>query len=406
MAHFKYTALSRDGEKVSGVVEAYNEVDASRRVKEDYGMVLKLSPVRVIKPASGLLSAEVGGNRLNAKAFTVMCSQFGTILSAGVPVSQAVGLIAERTTDKALKKLLTAVASDVENGRSLSAAFAEHGGKFLPLTFIETIRSGEESGNIEKAFNSMYEHFDKQSKMASKVRGAMAYPLFVMVVAVAVVVVLMVAVVPTFLEMFREFDAELPLLTKMLIAVSDFFRYNGIWLGAFLLIVFVSVRLYGGTPKGRVNLGRLQLKLPVLGNVALLNAASQFANSMTTLLDSGLSMTRAVNITARVMDNAYLSEAIGKLSAEVEEGRSLGASMRAQGLMPNILVDMTAIGEESGELAKTLHTVAKFYDNELDQAILSALAKLEPATLVLLGGVAGFIVLAVYGAMFTLYAAM
>ena len=117
-------------------------------------------------------------------------------------------------------------------------------------------------------------------------------------------------------------------------------------------------------------------------------------------------MTRAVNVTAKVMDNAYLSEAIGKLSAEVEEGRSLGASMRAQGLMPNILVDMTAIGEESGELAKTLHTVAKFYDNELDQAILSALAKLEPATLVLLGGVAGFIVLAVYGAMFTLYAAM
>ena len=406
MAHFKYTALSRDGEKVSGVVEAYNEVDASRRVKEDYGMVLKLSPVRVIKPASGLLSAEVGGNRLNAKAFTVMCSQFAIILSAGVPLARAVALIAERTTDKPLKKLLGLVATDVENGRSISAAFAEHGSKLLPLTFVETIHAGEESGNIENSFNSMYEHFDKQSKMAAKVRGAMAYPLFVMVVAVAVVVVLMVAVVPTFLEMFREFDARLPLPTRMLIAMSDFFRYNGIWLALAITITALGIKLYGGTAKGRINLGKVQLKLPILGDIALLNAASQFANAMTTLMESGLPMTRAVNITSRVMDNAFLSGEVGKLSGDLEEGRSLGASMRAQAVMPNILIDMTAVGEESGELAKTLHTVARFYDAELDQAIQSALAKMEPALLIVLGGVAGFIVLAVYLAMFTLYSSM
>ena len=406
MAHFKYTAQSRDGEKVTGVIEAFNEVDASRRVKEDYGMVLKLSPVRIMKPTSGIFAAEIGGNRLNPKAFTVMCSQFATILSAGVPLSMAVPLIAERTTDKVLKKLLTAVAADVENGRSISAAFAEHGGKFLPLTFIETIRSGEESGGIEKAFNSMYEHFDKQSKMGAKVRGAMAYPMFVMLVAIVVVVVLMVAVVPTFLEMFREFDAQLPLVTRALIAVSDFFRYNGIMLGVVLVLLFVAFRFYNNTPKGRGNIARAQLKMPILGNIATLNAASQFANSMTTLIDSGLSMTRAVNITSRVMDNAYLSESVGKLSGDLEEGWSLGASMRTQDVMPHILVDMTAIGEESGELAKTLHTVARFYDEELDQAILSALAKMEPALLVILGGVAAFIVLAVYLAMFTLYSAM
>ena len=359
-----------------------------------------------MKPTSGLFAAEISANRLNPKAFTVMCSQFATILSAGVPLSMAAPLIAERTTDKVLKKLLNAVAADVENGRALSASLAEHGGKFLPLTFIETIRAGEESGNIERAFNSMYEHFDKQSKMGAKVRGAMAYPLFVMLVAIVVVVVLMVAVVPTFLEMFWEFDAQLPLVTRALIVVSDFFRYNGITLGMVLFILIVGLRIYSGTATGRVNLGKVQLKLPILGNIATLNAASQFANSMTTLIESGLTMTRAVNVTSRVMDNAYLSSEVGKLSGDLEEGRSLGASMRAQDVMPHILVDMTAIGEESGELAKTLHVVARFYDEELDQAILSALAKMEPALLVMLGGVAAFIVLAVYLAMFTIYSAM
>ncbi|MBQ9346315.1 MAG: type II secretion system F family protein, partial [Oscillibacter sp.] len=253
---------------------------------------------------------------------------------------------------------------------------------------------------------SMYEHFDKQAKMGAKVRGALAYPMFVMAVAIVVVVVLMIVVVPTFLELFREFDAELPLITRMLIAVSDFFRQNGILLGLVMFLLFMAFQLYDRTPEGHINLGKIQLKIPVLGNIATLNAASQFANSMTTLIESGLPMTRAVNITSRVMDNAYLSAEVGKLSGEVEAGRSLGASMRAQAVMPNILVDMTAIGEASGELAKTLHTVARFYDAELDQAILSALAKMEPALLVFLGGIAAFIVLAVYLAMFTLYAAM
>lgn len=404
MAHFRYTALSRDGEKVTGIVEAYNEVDASRRVKEDYGMVLKLSPVRVRPP--NLLTSDVGSGHLNSKAFTVICSQFAIILSAGVPLARAVNLIAERTTDKVLKRLLDQVGDDVENGRSISSSFAEHGKKLLPLTFIETIHSGEESGNIEKSFESMHEHFDKQAKMAAKVRGAMAYPLFVLAVAVIVIVVLMVAVVPTFIEMFEEFDAQLPLMTRMLIAMSEFFRDNLILMIVGIAIIVLGIHFYGKTEKGGVRLGKLQLKLPLLGNIALLTAASEFANSMTTLMESGLPMTRAVNITSKVMTNRYLSEEVGKLSGDLEEGKSLGISMREQALLPNILIDMTAVGEESGELTKTLHTVARFYDGELDQAIKSLLSKMEPALLVVLGGIAGFIVLSVYLAMFQLYSAM
>ena len=404
MAQFRYTALSRHGEEVSGLMEAYNAVDATRRIKEEYGMILKLAEVAVAKP--NFMAAEVGGNRLNAKAFTVMCSQFAIILEAGVPLARAVNLIAERTTDKTLKRLLDKVGKDVENGRSISASFAEHGQKLLPITFIETIHSGEESGNIEKSFESMHEHFDKQAKMAAKVRSAMAYPLFVLLVAIAVVVVLMVAVVPTFMEMFEEFDAQLPLMTRMLIAMSNFFRNNLLILALIAVAIPLFIKLYGNTEKGRMNLAKLQLKLPVLGNIALLTAASQFANSMTTLMDSGLPMTRAVNITSKVLDNYYISQSIGKLTGDLEEGKTLGESMREQAVMPNILIDMTAVGEESGEVAQTLHTVARFYDEELESAIQKALGMMEPALLLTLGVIAGFIVLSVYLAMFTLYDAM
>ena len=404
MAQFRYTALSRHGEEVSGLMEAYNAVDATRRIKEEYGMILKLAEVAVAKP--NFMAAEIGGNRLNAKAFTVMCSQFAIILEAGVPLARAVNLIAERTTDKTLKRLLDKVGKDVENGRSISASFAEHGQKLLPITFIETIHSGEESGNIEKSFESMHEHFDKQAKMAAKVRSAMAYPLFVLLVAIAVVVVLMVAVVPTFMEMFEEFDAQLPLMTRMLIAMSNFFRNNLLILALIAVAIPLFIKLYGNTEKGRMNLAKLQLKLPVLGNIALLTAASQFANSMTTLIDSGLTMNKSVQITSKVLDNYYISQSIGKLTGDLEEGKTLGESMREQAVMPNILIDMTAVGEESGEVAQTLHTVARFYDEELESAIQKALGMMEPALLLTLGVIAGFIVLSVYLAMFTLYDAM
>ena len=252
----------------------------------------------------------------------------------------------------------------------------------------------------------MYEHFDRLSKMNAKVQRAMAYPMFVLLVAVVVVVVLMVAVVPAFLEMFQEFDIRLPLATRILIVLSDFLRCYGIWLALMVFVLVTGIRLYSKNPRGRINLAKIQLKLPVLGTIAVLNAASQFANSMALLISSGLSITRAIHITAKVMDNACLSESVGKLSEAVEQGRGLGASMRAQGTMPHILVNMIALGEDSGELVKTLQTAAGFYDSELDQAVLRALALMEPVLIVVLGSIATFIVFAVYLAMFTLYSAL
>lgn len=403
MATYKYTALSNNGQRVSGIMEGYNELDAVDRIKQSYKILLE---IKEVKEKTGLMNMEIGGNRLNAKAFTVMCSQFAIIVSAGIPIARTVQLIADKTTDKTLKKMLQKVAADVESGRGLAASFADHGEKILPTTFVETIRAGEESGNLDKAFETVYEHFDKMTKMRAKVRGALAYPIFVMVVAVIVVIILMVKVVPTFTEMFESYDSELPFVTQLLIDISNFFRRS--WMAMLIIAVLAAIayKLYDSLDEGRLNLAKLQLKIPVLGNISELNSASQFANTLSTMLASGLTMTRALAITSKTLDNYYISSEVGKITGKLEQGHALGASLREADILPDILVDMVGVGEETGEMEQTLKTIGTYYDTELDMAIASALAKLEPALLVGIAVVAGFIVIAMYMAMFSLYAVM
>lgn len=404
MATYKYTAISKDGVKVSGVVEGFNEFDAVDRIKQDCDIVLKLTEVEEKKP--GLLSMEIGGNRLNAKAFSLMCAQFSIILQSGIPIGRTVRLIGDKMTDKKLKGILKKVAEDVETGRSVAASFQERGGKLLPAVFIETIRAGEESGNLSKAFETMYQHYDKQVKMRAKVRNALIYPVFVLALAVVVVIVLMVKVVPTFMDIFASYDAELPLITQSLILISNFFR-KYIFL---IIVVFAAIalifKLYANTEKGRMNVAKLALKIPVLGNVSLLSAASEFAANLTTLIGAGLQLTRAVSITARVINNYYISQCVGKMTSRLEEGHTLGECMREVDCLPDILVDMTAVGEETGELESTLHTVSGYYESELDMAVQDVLKKLEPTLLIGMAVIAGYIVLAVYIAMFQMYSVM
>ena len=405
MVTYKYTALSQNGQKVTGVIEGYNEMDAIDRIKREYSIVLKMTEVKENKGV-GLMNLEIGGRKLRPKPFTVMCSQFSIILSAGIPIGRTVELIAEKTTDKTLKSILKDIAADVETGRSLSASFEERAGDILPPTFVETIRAGEESGNIDKAFETMHEHYDKQVKMGNRVRSALAYPAFVFVVAIVVVAVLMVKVVPTFLAIFESYDAELPLPTKMLIAMSNFFRHNILILIAIAAVLTIAYKLYSKTETGRMTIAKLSMRLPVLGEIVNLSAASQFANSMATMLGSGLPMVRALSITAKTIDNYFISTEVGKLTAKLEEGYALCPSMREASILPDILVDMVGVGEETGEMEDTLKTIARYYDDELEVAINDAMAKLEPTILVFLAGFAGFIVIAIYMAMFGMYAAM
>lgn len=406
MNTFNYTALSSDGKKVSGVIEGFNEMDAAKRIKESYPIVLQIDSVEDKGVIGNFFGSDLGGNKLNDKAFTLMCSQFAVILKSGIPISRTVRLIAQKMTDKTLKNLLTKVAEDVESGRALAASFAERGDGLLPLTFIETVKAGEESGNLDTAFESVSDHYTKQMKLRGKVRGAMIYPAFVMLLAVAVVIVLMVKVVPTFIAVFADQGSELPAITRSLIAISNFFRNQWLIIVIVLGALFIIYKLYGGTEKGKMKLATIALKLPVLGEINNLSAASQFSNTLAMMIGAGLPLTKAVSITARTLSNYFISTEVGKVSSELEVGHTLGRSLREAGCLPDILVDMTAVGEESGELEQTLGMTADYYDSELESATAAALAKLEPATLVFMGIVAGYIVIAIYVAMFSMYNGM
>ena len=406
MPQYKYSAVTKDGKKVNGLIEGFNEMDAAAKIKESYSIVLQISEVQEKSKAAAFLSMDIGGNKLDDKSFMLMCRQFSVILKAGVPIRRTVELIADKMTDKPLKRILEQVVKDVEGGRSLAASFEERGKKILPITFLETVRAGEEAGSLDTAFDSISEHYAKQSKMKGKVKGALIYPAFVLVVAIVVVIVLMVKVVPTFTAIFDSYDAELPVPTQILIGMSNFFtRYWMVLLGIAAAIA-LGFKLYGNTEQGRINLAKLQLRLPVLGNIAILNGASQFANTMGMMMGAGLPMTKAVTITSRVLDNYFISQQVGKITARLEEGHTLGHSLREAACLPDILVDMTGVGEESGELEQTLRMTADYYDTELEQATAAALAKLEPTILVFLAGFAGFIVIAIYMAMFGMYSVM
>lgn len=407
MQSFKYTARTTDGHNVSGMIEAYDELEATAKIRNQYATILSIKEVKTVNlEAPGFLSADISGNKLNPKAFTLMCNQFSTILAAGIPVARAVKLIEEKTTDKPVKYLLSKVGEDVEAGRTMSSSFEEHGANLLPATFVETLRAGEEAGDLSNSFDSIYRHFDKQTKMGDKVRSAMTYPIFVLLIAIGVVIVLMVKVVPTFTSIFEEQGNELPFMTQLLIDMSTFVRETFVYFIIIMIVLYIIFLLYGKTENGKVLYAKIKLKLPVLGNIEELNSASLFANTMATMIGSGLPMTKAVSITSGVMTNYVVKQKVSTMVSFIEEGRTVVDSMRELEVMPDILTDMVGVGEETGEMKETLDTVAKYYDDELELAVTNAINMLEPAMLIFLAIVAGFIVIAIYMSMFEMYSGM
>ncbi len=385
-------------------MEAYNEIDAVERIKRTCDVVLKVTATGSDKKS--ILDLQIGKKKLNTKAFTLMCSQFSIILDAGLPIGRTVRLITDKTSDKTLKEILAQVGDDVEAGRSLSSSFADRGGGIFPATFVETIHAGEETGSIAKSFNTMHEHFDKVLKLKKRIKGAMAYPAFVLTIAVIVVIILMIKVVPAFMESFAGLGVEVPALTRALIAVSNFFQNYTIHMVVIFALIYAGFRIYNGTEKGHMKIAEITRDMPLAGEVSRLTSASEFAGSMSTMLGAGLPMIRALSITARTLSNYYVQQQLLTVAKRVEEGRPVGGSLKESNCMPDILVDMVTVGEASGEMEDTLKTIGAYYDVELDSAISAVMAKLEPAIMVGLAGIVGFIVIAIYGAMFDIYGAM
>lgn len=398
MQTYQYSAISKDGAKVSGVIEAFDEFAAVASIKETCSVVTKIQAVE----QKGLLTRDVFTPKIKERDLAVMCSQFAIILGAGLPMVRAVELIARQTEDRRLKELLDQVAGDVAGGVSLAHSF-ETRSSVLPVTFVETVRAGEVSGTLDSSFRRLHAYYDRASKLKGRVQAAMAYPIFTMIVAVIVVAIIMVKAVPTFVTSFSEMGTALPWPTRILIAASSFCSTWWPVMAAVLIGVILAWRLWGHSPDGCIKQHRWLLRVPVMGRLSLMRTASQFAGTTAALLAAGLPVLNAMDIVSRVLDNRAMGHDLSLQLPRLEEGKPLAACLRDCPDFPDLLVEMTGVGEETGTLEHTLDVVSDYYDNETQLKAQKAVSLLEPAIICVLAVIVVVILLAVYLPMFSMY---
>lgn len=403
MIAYKYKAISKDGEKVEGVVSAYDEFEAAAEIKKTCSIIESIQEVAEKKPHAINLNEPTS---ISEKTLSLISSQFAILVRAGMPIAKTVSLIAKQTTDKYMREILEKVSDDVNAGYGLAQSLETRTTK-LPPIFIETIRAGEISGTMDKSFEKLYDYYDRTGKLKSKVKAALTYPFILILLTIVVVVVVVKVAVPTITQVIVEGNGEIPGVTKALLNIYNFFENYGIFFLVFIAAVVIATVVYKKTPEGRVIFSRTALKLPVIGKINLMNASAQFANTMSTLLSSGLTLNNALAITSRVLDNYVIGSGVEQCSIGIEEGKKLGETLKERvPQFPGMLIEMAAAGDVSGKLEETLDTIGRYYDSETREATERAVALLEPTLTVVLGVVIGFIVIALYLPMFTMYSSM
>ena len=402
MPNFSYRARGRDGREIRGTLQAENEASAVSRIRESYPILLSITPLNEKKSLSGLMSMEIGSKRFKTKTLAILCSQFAITLRSGMPIARAMRMLAGQSGDKRLKRVMEEASEKVASGSTVASALEEYSERF-PLTFIETIRAGEQSGTLDRSFERLHRFYEKSYRTTEKIKGALTYPIFVIAIAVVVVIIVMAKVIPTIANVFSDLGGELPLLTRMLIGASNFFAKYWILMLGILFLLYMVFRMWGNTEKGKLRKSEFALKLPLAGTINQMNASAQFANTMSVLLAAGITLDQAVETTARVMDNVLFKKEIQSMKAGIEQGRSLTECLRGCSCIPQTMIDMCSVGEETGELEENLENVADYYANEADYRVQKLLAMLEPTLLVCLAIFAGIIVVSIYLPIFTMH---
>lgn len=398
---YSYRALSADGSETRGVVQAVDEYAAVAQIRQKCPIITSITPVKD-SGASGLLNMEIGSPRVKTRSLALMCSQFAITLKSGMPIGRAMEMIAWQTEDKKLRKILLDAAEDVQGGSTVTHAFEKYKEAF-PLTFLETIRAGELSGTLDNSFARMYHYYENSAKNSEKVRAALTYPIFVVCVAIVVLIIIMVKVIPTLAQVFEGLGGELPLMTRMMIEMANFFAKWWMLILIFVLALVITWKIFTKTERGMEVKGELLLHLPVIGKINIMNGAAEFANTMATMLASGLTLNNAVAVTARVLDNYLLQEDVSSMIALIEQGKPLGECVKNCQYFPGTLKEMCSVGEQTGELDQTLGVIGEYFTSETDRRIQQAISMLEPTLLILMAIFAGFLVISIYLPMFTMY---
>jgi type IV pilus assembly protein PilC len=398
MPKYQYKAMNMSGSIMEGVYEAPNQQSVIEMIRQKSFYHLE---VKEIVERKDMKEIELF-SRLKAKDISIYCRQFSSILKAGVPLIRCLSMLTEQTDNKPLKAITKNVREEVQKGSSLSQALSLHSKK-LPSILINMVAAGEASGTLDNSLEVMAEHFEKEHKTQQKIKSAMRYPIIVCIVAIGVVIILLTKVVPVFVTMFESNGADLPAPTKILISMSKFLKKNGILMLVGLFLIVLSLRFYISSEAGRLAYDRFKFRIPLIGNFLTKSISVRFARTMSTLMLTGVSITEALEITGKVMGNAYAMKGINEVIEEVKEGKGLYIPVKSSMLFPAMLENMIMMGEETGTLDGMLQKTAEFYEDEVDRATQKLTSMLEPMIIVVLGGIVAFIVLSVALPMFDSY---
>lgn len=397
MAIFKYKAMNQKGERIEGTYTAASRDEVMNMISANNYYPLGIE--EVIESTKIELSLF---ERVKVRDISIFCRQLYTMLNAGVSVNNALNILSNQITNKKLKNVVINLEERVKKGETLSEAMNEHSNVF-PALLISMVEAGEMSGNLDGVFDRMAVHFEKETKINNKVKSAMIYPTILAIVAVVVVIILLAFVMPTFIKMFADSGVELPLVTKILLGASNALRNYG--LVFFIIFIAISVFLfrYKQTEKGKIFISKTKLSVPILKTLNKKIITSRFTRTLSTLLSSGIGIVQAIEVVSSVVGNKIAQQVLYEVREDLVKGEGLSNSIKKSDLFPPMLSSMIMIGEESGSLDDILNKTADFYDEELEVAVQTATALLEPLLIVVMGLVMGLIVIAIMLPMFSMY---
>lgn len=402
MKKFKYSARDASGKVVTGELEARDSASVAD-ILHDRGLVVVSVKASNSIDWERLNEINIGG--IPAKDKVVFMRQMATMVSAGLSITKSLEIMIQQAENPLFKKVLRNVLESVEAGKPLSVSFREQEEVFDPIS-LNLIQAGEESGNLSVILDKLATELEESQALASKIKSAMIYPIIILVVIVAVILVMMLVLVPSMEEIYSDFDAELPLVTRVLISMSNF--VSSFWWAILLVIVMlvVGIKYYLSTEKGKRVWDKLVIKIPVIGGIVTKVQISQFTRVLSLLLSSGLAITKALELTAQALSNSVFRDTVLYAKEEVEKGGTLALPIGRSPAFPLLVTSMISVGEETGEIDAVLAKVASYYKEEVDTATENMSSVLEPVFLILIGGVIGFIALAVYMPMFELSTAI
>lgn len=415
MPTYQYEAMNAQGKEVKDEIDALSTEEAISKIRN-----LGYFPTKIREKGGkrGAKAAATGvggkpkrargtGGGVNIKKLTQFTRQLSTLQDAGLPILRSLRILEQQQKPGTLKNVCRAVADDVEGGATLSEAMARYPKCFNKL-YSNMVAAGEAGGVLDLILNRLADFMEKAQRLKRKVVGAMIYPACVLCIAFGIVMGIMIVVIPKFNEIFKDFDVEMPAVTTFLLNTSDWIagQYGWAWILGFPVGIFFVLRLIRMSESGRFVLDSVNLKIPVVGQIIGKSSVARFARTLGTLVAAGVPILEALNITRETSGNEVYRRAIGGVHDSIRQGETFAEPLRKARVCDSLVVNMIDVGEETGELDKMLVKVADNYDEEIDVLVGSLMSLMEPVMVILLGGICGFIVIALFMPLVSLVSTM